>query len=141
MRKLLFIIVIFSLLLSGCGADINEKNTDSEPPARLADQWPGNEYTENLPVPDGTVTWAVLSEKDGYCAVSLSDMSEGSYEVYMESLTSLGFTDVYNVAEEIEGQNYVSIGNILTDGKKTLSISYLDNVFTMYISLAKDSSR
>ncbi|HCJ96492.1 MAG TPA: hypothetical protein DHV76_05525, partial [Ruminococcaceae bacterium] len=60
--------------------------------------------------------------------------SENDYNEYMELLNQEGFSVIENVSEEIEGENYVSIGTLLSNDEKWLSISYIPNSLTIYIS-------
>lgn len=48
--------------------------------------WPVNNYTEGLPVPSGTVAWAMLDTEQGNCSISIVDIDEGKYSGYMELL-------------------------------------------------------
>lgn len=96
--------------------------------------WPANEYTEGLPVPSGTVTWATLDTGHKNCSISLTDMSETDYNEYIEALKQADFSVVEDVSEEIEGQDYVSIGTLLSNKEKWISISYVPDSFTIYIS-------
>ena len=57
-----------------------------------------------------------------------------SYNEYMELLNKEGFSVIENVSEEIEGENYVSIGTLLSNDEKWLSVSYIPNSLTIYIS-------
>ena len=52
----------------------------------------------------------------------------------MELLNQEGFSVIENVSEEIGGENYVSIGTILSNNEKWLSISYIPDSLTIYIS-------
>lgn len=97
--------------------------------------WPDNAYTEGLPIPPGTVTWAALDTEQGYCSVSLTGMDEGACSGYMERLKQEGFAVVESVSEEIGGEGAVSIGTLLSDGEKWLSISYIEDSLGIYISL------
>ena len=45
-----------------------------------------------------------------------------------------GFSVIENVSEEIEEGNYVSIGTLLSNEDKWLSISYIPDSLTIYIS-------
>ena len=54
--------------------------------------------------------------------------------VYRILLNQEGFSVIENVSEEIEGENYVSIGTLLSNDEKWLSISYIPNSLTIYIS-------
>ena len=93
-----------------------------------------NEYTEGLPVPSGTVAWAMLDTEHGNCGISIVDIAESDYHDYMKLLEQEGFSVIEDVSEEIKGQDYVSIGTLLSNGEKGLSISYIPDNFTVYIS-------
>ena len=96
--------------------------------------WPENEYTEGLPIPPGTVSWATLDTEHGNWTVNIVDISETQYNEYMELLKQEGFSVIEKVSEEIKGQDYVSIGTLLSNGEKGLSVSYIPDSFTIYIS-------
>ena len=116
----------------------NPSNTQTESNTMLdAGVWPVNEYTEGLPVPSGTVGWAMLDTEHENCSISIVDISETDYNDYLELLKQEGFSIIEEVSEEIEGQDYVSIGTLLSNGEKGLSISYIPDNFTIYISFLK----
>ena len=96
--------------------------------------WPVNEYTEGLPVPPGTVVWASLDTERDHCSVNLSNITESDYTRYMEIVKQEGFSVIENVSEEIEGEDYVSIGTLLSGNEKWLTISYIPDNLTIYIS-------
>ena len=96
--------------------------------------WPVNEYTEGLPVPPGTVVWASLDTERENRSVNLTNISESDYTGYMEILKQEGFSVIENVSEEIEGEDYVSIGTLLSGNEKWLTISYIPDNLTIYIS-------
>lgn len=96
--------------------------------------WPDNEYTDGLPVPPGTVAWAILDTEHQNCSVNLTGISESDYNNYMQVLKQAGFSVIMNVSENIKKEDYVSIGTLLSNEKKGLSISYGSNVLTIYIS-------
>ena len=100
--------------------------------------WPANEYTEGLPVPPGTVAWATLDTEHGNCSINLTGVSENDYNEYMEILNQEGFSVIENVSEEIEGENYVSIGTLLSNEEKWISISYVPDSFGIYISFVNN---
>ena len=113
----------------------NENNTQSNSVTKLDEGvWPENEYTEGLPVAPGTVAWATLDTEHENCNINLTGISENDYNEYMELLNQEGFSVIENVSEEIEGENYVSIGTLLSNDKKWLSISYIPDSLTIYIS-------
>lgn len=95
--------------------------------------WPENEYTEGLPVPPGTIDWVMLDSKQNNCSISILGMNEESYQEYMRELKELGFSEIESVSEEIKGEDYVSIGTILSNGTKSLSIAYADENMSIYI--------
>lgn len=143
MKKLVPILaILFVLSLSACSnqdtshsSTGNTSNTQSENITMLDEGvWPENEYTEGLPVPPGTVAWAMLDTQSGYCSINIEEMSEAEYNDYMDLLKQEGYSVIEEVSEEIKGQNYVSIGTILSNGEKGLSISYIPGNFGIYIS-------
>ena len=116
----------------------NTSNTQSESITMLDEGvWPVNEYTEGLPVPSGTVAWAMLDTEHENCSISIVDINETEYNDYMELLKQDNYSVIENVSEEIEGQDYVSIGTIFSNGEKGLSISYIPGNLTIYISFEK----
>ena len=137
MKKFVSIIAILLMLsLAACSnqdtpsAADNPSNTQTESNTMLdAGVWPVNEYTEELPVPSGT--------EHENCSISIVDISETDYNDYLELLKQEGFSIIEEVSEEIEGQDYVSIGTLLSNGEKGLSISYIPDNFTIYISFLK----
>lgn len=143
MKKFISIITILLMLsLAACSNQDpppdteNSSNTQSESITMLEDGiWPVNEYTEGLPVPSGTVAWAMLDTAHRNCSISIVDIAESDYNDYMKRLEQEGFSVVENVSEEINGQNYVSVGTLLANGEKGLSISYIPDNLTIYISL------
>lgn len=145
MKKLVSIIAILLMFsLTACShqdtptGTNNPSNTQSENITMLDDGvWPMNEYTEGLPVPTGTVEWAMLDTEHGNCSISIVNISETEYNDYFELLKQEGFSVIEEVSEKIEGQDYVSIGTLLSNEEKGLSISYIPDNLTIYISLEK----
>lgn len=143
MKKLIPILAVLLVLsLAACSNQDTTSNnagttsnTQSENITMLDEGvWPVNEYTEGLPVPPGTVAWAMLDTQSGYCSINIEEMSEAEYNDYMDLLKQEGYSVIEEVSEEIKGQNYVSIGTILSNGEKGLSISYIPGNFGIYIS-------
>lgn len=96
--------------------------------------WPENEYTEGLPVPTGTVSWAMLDNVHKNCGINMIDVGEAEYDEYLELLKNEGFSEIKEVSEEVKEQGYVSIGMLFSNGEKGVSISYIPNSITIYIS-------
>lgn len=130
---------LFVLTLTACSTQSPTQGTAPAPPESfvMLDEgvWPENIYTEGLAVPPGTVDWAALDTENGYCSIHLMGLTDEEYNTYMELLQQDGFSVVEEISEEIKGQNYVSIGTILSDQDKALSISYIPDNLSIYISL------
>ena len=148
MKKFVSIIAILLMLsLAACSnkdtpPDTNDpSNTQSESITMLDEGvWPANEYTEGLPVPSGTIAWAMLDTEHENCCISIVDIAESDYHDYMKLLEQEGFSVIEDVSEEIKGQDYVSIGTLLSNGEKGLSISYIPDNLTIYISFEEQES-
>ena len=142
MKKFVSIIAVLLILsLVACSnqdtppTTDNSSNTQSENITMLEEGvLPMNEYTEGLPVPSGTVAWAMLDTEHENCGISIVDIDESAYNEYMELLKQEGFSVIEDVSEEIKGQDYVSIGTLLSNDEKGLSISYIPDNLTIYIS-------
>lgn len=141
MKKLISIIMaVLMLSLVACSNQVpadtgNSSNTQSESITMLDEGvWPVNEYTEGLPVSNGTVLWAMIDNEHQNCSINIADISETDYNNYLDILKQDGFSVIEEVSEEIKGQDYVSIGTLLSNSEKELSISYIPNSFTIYIS-------
>ena len=130
MKKFVSIIaVLFILSLVACSnqdtppTTDNSSNTQSENITMLDEGvWPMNEYTEGLPVPSGTVAWAMLDTEHENFSISIAGIDENDYDNYMELLIQEGFSVVENVSEKIKGENYVSVGTLLSNGEKGLRL-------------------
>lgn len=95
------------------------------------------EFAETISQILGAGSWAAFDEEHQSLAVNLTDMSETDYEDYMKLLQQEGFTVVEETSENIKGQNYISIGTLLSNGEKNLSISYIPGNFGIYISFVE----
>ena len=142
MKKLISAVAILIILaLTACSNQTsapndnsNASNLLSEGIAMLDDgMWPENEYTDGLPVPNGTVAWAMLDTERGNCSINIVDIAENDYNDYMKLLEQEGFLAIEGTSEKIKGQNYVSIGTLLSNGEKYLSISYIPDSLTIYV--------
>ena len=51
-------------------------------------------------------------------SISIAGIDENDYDNYMELLIQEGFSVVENVSEKIKGENYVSVGTLLSNGEK-----------------------
>lgn len=141
-KSILGIVMVIALVLSlamctnpATGNVENPSNTQPESITVLEeDVWPVNQYTDGLPVPAGAVGWVTLDAEHDTCSISMTDINERECEEYLELLKQEGFSLVAETSETVQGQDYVSIGTILSDGEKGLSISYIPGNLTLYIS-------
>ena len=74
-KRLLTIVILLVLFLTACagrtaGADDAERLPAESVTMLDEGVWPVNAYTEGLPVPPGTVTWAMLDAEHDTCGVS-----------------------------------------------------------------------
>ena len=143
MKKSMSILaILFMIFLAACSPQTisstrpgDENNVQSNRGIALDEGvWPVNAYTQGLPIPPGTVAWATLDPEHENCGVSLTGIREEDYNEYMEILRQEGFSVIENVSEEIERENYVSIGTLLSNKERWLSISYIPDHLTIYIS-------
>lgn len=141
MKKIILMALLLLTLQACSSPNKSPAGSDREdlPPNAAAtvtvDTLPVNTYTDGLPVPPpGTVNWTVLDEEHKNCAINLTKLQETDYDDYMEHLRQEGFSVVESVSEEIKRQDYISVCSLLSNDEKSLSISYIQNVFTICIS-------
>lgn len=137
---LLAVALLLSLAVYSCADNAPAAGDDGDAPSAgvtmLAEGvWHENEYTEGLPVPTGTVAWTMLDSGHRSCSIHLTGVSEAEHGRYLALLKQKGFSVVERVTEEIEGQGYASVGTLLSNGEKGLSISYVPDSLTLYISM------
>ncbi len=141
-KTVLAFMLVLTFVLTACSgqkAAQDTGNVSSESLTMLDEGvWPVNEYTDGLPVAPGTVSWAALDTVNGFCCINLVDMTDDEYNAYMELLLESGYSVIEDVSEEIKGQNYVSIGTVLSDGERGLSISHTTNDLSIYISFTSE---
>lgn len=142
MKKRIFLLLaaLLSLAVCSCAGSAPAAGDGGDAPSagitRLADGvWHENEYTEGLPVPAGTVAWTMLDNGHRSCGIHLTGVSEADHDRYLARLRQEGFSVVEGVSEEIDGQGYTSVGTLLSNGEKGLSISYVPDSLTLCISL------
>lgn len=149
MKKLVssIAVLISIFMLTACSSHLDaQKSNDNSDNATLPEYitmtqdgiWPDNDYTEGLPVPSGTVEWVILDSEQKICNISITDLNEEGFHEYMQNLSELGFSEVESVSEEIKAEGYVSVGTILSNGTKSISIAYADDKMSIYIP--KDSN-
>lgn len=136
MKKAVFaVLVLTAVFLTACAG----KKTENGSAVMLLESstWPENQYTDNLPVPPGDIRWVMMNEEeDGYCAASLTGLTEEDFQNYMACLYEEGFSVTEEVSETVCGENHVSTGALLSNGEKNLSIAFMSENLTIYISLS-----
>ncbi len=144
MKRMVAIIsgCVLLLSLTACSTQENLSETDRESISSDSQSnitmvedsvWPDNEYTEGLPVPNGTVVWVMVDSENEYCCINVDNIGQGEFDEYIQALTDLGFNEIESTSEVIDRENYVSIGTIYSNGKKSLSIAYADANFVINI--------
>ena len=102
------------------------------------DEWPDNAYTAGVPVPPGEVRQVLLDEANGFCAVSLGDVSREEADAWREELASSGFRLLAGVEEDVKGtvpSGAAAIGEVYTDGSVSCSVSHSADLLALYCSL------
>lgn len=136
MKKSILVFILLLALLTAC-SNRTETSVDAPPQAYTQlDEgvWPVNAYTDRLPVPPGTVAWAMIDAERNHCSVGIEDIAESEFDDYLNRLKQAGFSVVEDVSENIKGQNYVSVGAILSNGEKGVSVSYVPGNLAIYIT-------
>ncbi len=95
--------------------------------------WPDNEYTQDIPTPPGTIGWVMLDSENENCSIQIDGLTKAQFDAYYEKLLGSGYTEIEKVEEEVKGQGYISIGTIITNGSKSISLAYADTVLVMTI--------
>ena len=136
MKKSILVFILLLALLTAC-SNRTETSVDAPPQAYTQlDEgvWPVNAYTDGLPVPPGTVAWAMIDAERNHCSVGIEDIAEIEFDDYLNRLKQAGFSVVEDVSEKIKGQDYVSVGAILSNGEKGVSVSYVPGNLAIYIT-------
>lgn len=136
MKKSILVFILLLALLTACS---NRTETTADAPPQAYTQldegvWPVNAYTDGLPVPPGTVAWAMIDAERNHCSVGIEDIGESEFDDYLNRLKQAGFSVVEDVSEKIKGQDYVSVGAILSNGEKGVSVSCVPGNLAIYIT-------
>ena len=136
MKKSILVFILLLALLTAC-SNRTETSVDAPPQAYTQlDEgvWPVNAYTDGLPIPPGTVAWAMIDAERNHCSVGIEDIAESEFDDYLNRLKQAGFSVVEDVSEKIKGQDYVSVGAILSNGEKGVSVSCGPGNLAIYIT-------
>ena len=136
MKKSIWVIVLLiALVLTACSNQTETTADALQAYTQLTEGvWPVNAYTDGLPVPAGTVAWAMLDAEHKNCSIGIEDIAESEFDDYLNRLKQAGFSVVEDVSEKIKGQDYISIGTILSNGEKSVSVSYVPGNMAIYIT-------
>ena len=135
-RGIVLLALLMLCLLTACGS----KNTLKADSFVYLDAgvWPENEYTEELPVPPGTVNTAYIDTTNEFCVVMLNEVSDADFDNYIAELENNKFSQIENVDEEIEGEGYISTGTLYSNGTTSVSMSLADGTLGMYIVIVEE---
>ena len=138
MKKTVAILLcaVLVLALSACSAEKPNGITVEDSLEKLPEsvifiddgKWSENEYTQDIPVPPGTVGWVMLDHTRGTCGIQSSGMTKAQFDAYYKTLQNAGFAVTERVEEESGGQNCISIGTVLSNGSRSVSLAYADGV-------------
>ena len=143
MKKTVAILLcaVLVLALSACSAEKPNGITVEDSLEKLPEsvifiddgKWPENEYTQDIPVLPGTVGWVMLDHTRETCGIQSSGMTKAQFDAYYKTLQNAGFAVTERVEEESGGQNCISIGTVLSNGSRSVSLAYADGVLMMTI--------
>ena len=148
MKRIISIVVcvISLVIVTGCTSkrppNFSTDNSLSYPPKEISisydGAWPDNEFTFNLPVPDGQINWTMIDSNKESCCVQISEVSEDIFSEFYEKLTDTGFSEITNCDDGKDGEGYISIGTVLSNGDISIAMAYADQ--TLMIVLLKQSA-
>lgn len=142
-RGIVLLALLMLCVLTACGSkntldgdSLIRENTGIDPDSFVyldAGVWPENEYTDELPVPPGTVSTAYIDTKNEFCVVMLNEVSDADFDKYIAELENNKFSQIENVEEEIEGEGYISTGVLYSNGTTSISMSLADGTLGIYV--------
>ena len=135
MNKFILAVLLFFCfwgILTGCS--ISDTETESPINSILkvdTDQWPKNQYTQNLPQPQAGTIDSILWDKNAkYYAIFLNNITKKQGQAYLEQLKEEGFQEI---AWE---ENAAAGGVLLQKDSVMLSISISNQEMSIYIVLS-----
>lgn len=129
MKKVVCYVVILTVLLCGCSVIDQHEPISGEIEMVSSDFWPENEFTRDLPRPDGDTYWVLDESEINRYSMSFMDVTEEESEDYIGKLKAAGFREYRRRGNDI------SVGYILYRGETYLSLSYSEGTmgFTVVI--------
>ena len=95
--------------------------------------WPENDFTKDIPAPQGSVSWGILDSENESCSIQIAEITKARFDAYYKNLLSSGYNEIEKVEEETKGQSYISIGTIISNESKSISLAYTESVLMMTI--------
>ena len=136
---ILCILIVVSL--ASCSAekpnDIQIQNSLESFPDSITftddEKWPENDFTKDIPTPPGSVSWVILDSENENCSVQIAEITKAQFDAYYKNLLSSGYSEIEKIVEEAKGESYISIGTIISNGSKSISLAYTESVLMMTI--------
>lgn len=140
-RRIFFLILAAVLVFTGLAAAAEwvspRRPGSGKPPQSLVlsekGEWPENRYTAGLPKPDaGKVLRGWTDPDKRYCYLELTEISPAESERYLSAFKDAGFSEIKRVSEKTD-ETHTSTAVNLSRGDTGLAVSYLDDLFCLYI--------
>lgn len=139
MKKAIYLTLIIALLVLSFGCSYikekkvekiklpEEKETITEPEI-IADMWPSNEFTDQVPKFTYGINEAIYTNDESGFIYGAEDVTVSEYNQYKKDLKKAGFK--YNISEIVD-----TITTYTTTNKNDyeISLSYIDNTITITI--------
>lgn len=142
MKRITVIVLCALLVLSAAACGVKkpggiriEKSPDTFPSSVIftdEGNWPENGFTQGLPTPPGTVEWVMVDSEREACGIRIGGIARKQFKEYYTALLNSGFTEIEKVSGK--GQAYISIGTLLSDGSKAISLAFADSVLMLTLT-------
>ena len=138
----LLLALVLVCSLSACGkperpAEISTEHSIDQLPASISmvtdGQWPESDLTFGVPQAPGRIDWVLQDSDRNTSALQISNLGKKEFKNYLKNLAEAGFFEFEKVTEPQEGQGAVSIGSLYSNGQKTLSLAYGENILMLTI--------
>lgn len=119
----------FISILTGCSiSNIETESTVNPILKEDIDQWPKNQYTQNLPQPQaGTIDSILWDKNAGYYAIFLNNITKKQGQAYLAQLKEEGFQEI------AWKENAAAGGALLQKDAIMISISISNQELAIYI--------
>lgn len=144
MKKIIAVLlcILLAISLEACSAkrpaNITAVNSGDTLPASAVfatdGLWPENTYTQDIPVPPGKIVWSMLDTEAGFFSIQLNGLSKEAFDAYYQSLLAAGFTETEKVEKDGKRQPLVSIGSLISDGRRSVSFAFFESILVMTVT-------